>query len=217
MEKFDQAFEYLEKNFKQTSNGKLFRLANTAFEKGGRGAITMLYTNVSDVYDATGMAPAQFLPKEIVKAEDGDDVAKACDAYNPHSQFVVSVSIGQDNDITKPVVRKTFTIKYIGQKGEDMLAKLTMSLEEMDTRLIGKKSWPCDFCGQRRKLENLVRDPVVKKLVYCNAKCYEGHYTQGGQELILWYAENYKKYAKETEVASTKATITNAVDLKWND
>ena len=213
MERYEEAFNLLEENFKKSSNGRLFRLAKSAYEKGGRGAITMLYTNVDDAINSAGTAPAQFLPRDIVQAEDGDDVVEAVDEYRPHKEFVIAVSIGQNNDTTQPVVRKTFTIKYIGQKGEDMLEKLTMSLDEMENRLVGKKSWPCDWCSQRRKLVNLKRDPIVGKLVYCNQTCLEKHWSQGGAKLINWYVENHKKYVAAKEAEKQRDTLRNALKV----
>lgn len=214
MEVYTKAFDELEENFRRESNGRLFRLAKKAYENGGgRGAITMLYTNASDVFCATGTAPAQYVPLEIVKIEDGDDVADACQEYNPNKEFVVSVSIGQDNDITKPVLRKTFTIPYIGEKGEQWLDTLTISIDQMESRLNGKKSYKCDWCGQRRKLQNLIRDPVVRKLVYCNEKCYTAHWPEGGKDLIEWYKKNRATYARQEEVDAIKASVNAAINM----
>lgn len=210
MERYEAAFDTLESNFQRESNGRLFKLANSAYESMGRGAITMLYTNVNDVEDALGTVPASFLPIKVMNSEDdGEEVIEACETYNPKKEFVIAVTIGQDNDITKRTLRKCWTIRYIGQKKEDLMKTYTVSLDELDTRLEKQKSWPCDWCAQRRKLINLKRDPVIGKLVYCNETCFQRHWSQGGADLIKWYQTNRPKFHSNDELERQKKTLEN--------
>ncbi len=194
-DEYVRAFRYIQ-TIVQQSNPKLFHLAHDTYKKIGRGAITLLYTQVGDVFESTGLAPAQYLPKAVLKAEDGQDVAKECDEYDPETQFIIVVTIGQHNNPDAEVLRNTFTVDYIGREGEEMMNKSTISLEEMDTRLEGKKSWKCDWCGQRRLLRNLMLDPVIGKLVYCDTQCYQNGWENGGRTLVEWYLKQKPAFGR---------------------
>lgn len=222
MDKYVAAFKYVQDKVTHHNNSALFRLANQMHKKVGRGAITLLYTQVSDVWEATGHEPAAYLPVQIIAAEkDGAETRTICERYDPETQFVMAVTIGQENHPDKQVLRNVFVVDYIGKAREDWLKKTTVSLHELETRLENRKSWTCDYCGQRRKLANFIRDPLIGKLVYCKdaknstnttnttSKCFEEGWENGGQKLAKWYLTNRPAY-KQPSASSTTSNSSNS-------
>lgn len=214
MDEYIEAFKYLQKIIQYDANPKLFHLAHNVYKDLGRGAITILYTQPSEVFNATGLSPAQFLPKQLITIEEGKEVAEACDNYDPEKQFVIVITMGRKNDPDKECIQNTMIVDYIGKEFEEKQKKSTLSIYEIENRLNGQKSWRCDYCGQRRKIQNFIRDPIIKKLVYCNKECYEKGWKSGGNRLVSFYLEN--KHAFNTKEGTNEIKKGN-INLDWGN
>lgn len=198
MDAYIDAFQHIDTLIRE-NNARLFHAAHIGHEKiKQRGALIGMYTQISDVYDAAGMASIAYRPHQIVRAEDGDEVAEYCDEYDPEKQFVISISIGQDNNPHLPVIRNTQIVDYIGKEKEQEEKAMNMTLTEMHSRLVGQKSWRCDWCAQKWRVDKLRRDPFVQKLVFCPDK--EECWKDGLREnfhLIQWYRKNIDAFNVE--------------------
>ena len=195
---YKDAFRYINALVEE-NNPKLFHAAEIGYKKvGQRGALMMLYTQVSDVYDAAGMAAISYRPKDIILTEDGEEVADMCDEYDPEKQFVLSVAIGQENDPEKPVLRNTQIVDYIGIEEERRQKAMTMTLGELHGRLEGEKTYRCDWCAQKWRVDKLRRDPFIGKLVFCPDKddCWKEGLKQN-YHLIEWYKEKISGFNVE--------------------
>lgn len=216
MEDYIAAFNYIQKIAQQDANGELFRLAFRSYEQLGRGTYSILFNNPFDVYESLGLSLAQYLPVEIAKIEDGEDVIEYCNNYDPTKQFVFTISIGQQNELEKPVIRNTFIVDYIGERAEKELKTKTVSLIELENRFKNKKikSYRCDECGQRRLIKNLIFDPFIQRLIFCNETCMNKNLKEGGGEsLITWYKKNQAKLEFLLNQNENQNNIKNQIKL----
>lgn len=199
---YQESFDYLHDIVVKDANVRLFHNAKDMYDKVGRGSFFLLYTQPEQVFTHTGLAPARFLPTGIIEMEEENaaDIVAKCNEYDPRKQFVIVFEIGQRNDLDKPVVQKIEVIDYIGKKAEKSQELASFSLFEFEHRLDKKKSMPCDNCMQRRRLTNMMLDPVIGRLVYCNQTCYEEGLKKGDVKLIDWYLKNKDTFNLETDI-----------------
>lgn len=183
-----EAFLYLETQFKTIQNPNFFKTAKESYNKLGRGGFIITYAKVEDCYCPTNQF-IQYFPIPILKKEGDPCDLETLNTYNPNKQFVVIVTIGQNGDLEKQTLCKTFVIDYMGEKAEKKMLEETIEINELHNRLAHKKSFRCDQCGQKRKIDNLLKYESI--FVFCNNKCLCASLNNFNfQRIRQWYHNN---------------------------